>query len=215
MRFAGYKLDGMPSASIFIDGDVATGGGYIQNPQYADILGVIDTSGTNPKVATCQQAMNELTTVSATLASLPPTQTLGTIVVAPGNYDAEITVGSGRQVVNIDKIKLQTSPDEASELDITLDPATTVVVVNVAKGLAMAADTVIGVNGSYSVPVIFNFLPGAKLKLKADVGLYFPLLAPTASIKVPREFDALVGPLYTTRTVNIKGAEVDPYMSCP
>ncbi len=218
VRFKGYKLDKMPNAGVFIDGDVVTGGGLIQNPQYAEIDGVTDTSGTDPRVATCQQALSELTTASATLASLPPTQTLGTIVVPVGG-EASITVGPGRQVVNVDSITIKSgSYPYQSYLDIDLDPATTVLVVNIAKGLSIGEAGVVQVHPVAQVPVVFNFLPGATLKVKKYVDLYVTVLAPTANIKIsPYSDDDGFGDLYTTKTVNLKGADVYGYIggSCP
>jgi choice-of-anchor A domain-containing protein len=219
VRFKGPKLDRLPNPGVFVDGDVATGGGVVQNPQYAEVTGVTDTSGTHTRVAICQQALSELTTASATLASLAPTQTLGTLVVAPGN-SATITVGPGRQVVNIESIKLKSTTDEfgditGSELDFVLDPATSVLVVNVAKSFAVGAGAVVREPGG-DADVIFNLLPGAKLKLEKGTNFFGAVLAPTAKIRIPPYYDDdAFDAFYTTQAVRGKGANVYGYFQCP
>jgi choice-of-anchor A domain-containing protein len=223
VSFKGYKLDGIPNPGVYIGGNVVTGGGLVKNPQYASIGAATDMSGTNQKVATCQQAMSELATASAMLASLPPTQTLGAVVVAPDDT-ATITVGPGRQVVNIDSIKLKSRSAFGevlwSELDFVLDPATTVLVVNIAKGLSMGALGFVSVDPWDAPPrpggVIFNFLPGASMSLGAGADLQVSVLAPTTKIRaLAYGEDTGFGDLYTTKAVKLKGAYVPGYLACP
>jgi choice-of-anchor A domain-containing protein len=208
--FRGYKEDGLPSTSVFIDGDVATGGGTVKSLQYVEFGGGVDTTGAHPEVAICRQAVAELSAASATLASLSPTQVLTGIAVNPGQV-ATLGVGPGRQVVNVDTIVLDSSADEWSELDIVLDPATVVVVINVAKMLVLGAGSVVAVNGD--APVIFNLPPRARLKLKKEAFLGAPVLAPAAKINIPD--DAATDALFTTLAVKLKGASVESSLFCP
>lgn len=72
-----------PGIGVIVSGDVVTGGGLVRNPAAASILGVVDTSGTDPRLATCAQAISDMQSASTMLAALSPTRDLGDIHLRP------------------------------------------------------------------------------------------------------------------------------------
>ena len=58
-------------------GDVVTGGGLVRGLDNVTILGVVDESGTDPRVGTCAAAAVDMRAASDTLAALTPTASLG------------------------------------------------------------------------------------------------------------------------------------------
>ena len=93
--------------------------------------------------------------------------------------------------------------------------ATCSAVLLIAKGLNIGEASAVVVDPPGS-PVIFNFLPGAKLKLKKYVDLFVTVLAPATSIKISPYYDEDgFGALYTTKTVSLKAANVYGYLACP
>jgi cysteine-rich repeat protein len=208
--FKGYAFGGVPYPGVLVGGDVATGGGILKNLQYAQIAGVTDTSGAYPGVATCQEARGGLASASAMLSALAPTQVLGALVVEPGDI-ATIGVGPGREVVNVESITLKGNAEDWAELDVVLDPATDMLVINVAKSLRIGVGAALFVDGD--APVIVNLLPRATVKMGKEAQLGAPLLAPTAKIGIPD--GAWSDALYTTKAVNLRGAVVASSMDCP
>src|SRR5437870_3230360 len=96
---------------VFSSAATSRPGGVLKNLQYAQIAGATDTSGAHAGLAACLQARSSLTSASAMLASLAPTQVLAPLVVQPGDV-ATIAVGSGRQVVSIESITLSGNAEE-------------------------------------------------------------------------------------------------------
>src|SRR5262249_31750036 len=63
----GYIDYGYVYPGVLIDGNLLTGGGQITGGEYAEILGTTDTTGLDPGVADCRQALSDAATASATL----------------------------------------------------------------------------------------------------------------------------------------------------
>jgi hypothetical protein len=66
-----------------VGGDLITGGGSVAG-FIERVTGRVDTSGLDPAVAECQGAIADARTASATLAALPPTRSLGSVVIPVG-----------------------------------------------------------------------------------------------------------------------------------
>jgi hypothetical protein len=91
-----------------VDGTIATGGGLVKDiwqDHPLEVYGAIDTTGSNPGVAACAQAMADSVAASQALAALPPTQTLGRVDVKLGQeFDID---AHGGGVVNIEALRLE------------------------------------------------------------------------------------------------------------
>lgn len=107
---------------LAISGDLVTGGGRVVNLAPDIVFGTVDTSGLNPKLSPCRDALVALHTASNTLAALPATQTLGTVLV---KADQTYTIDArGGAVVQIDALTLtgrrRDSYGSCSEIGATL-----------------------------------------------------------------------------------------------
>lgn len=173
-----------------ITGDLITGGGQIKG--LVDVDGVIDTSGTNPEVARCRDALATMSQASAYFAALPPTRTLGNVHLGrrPSDYDGgdylELDLDPG-EVVNIDSLVTEgfsfrrdaqgnRSCDENNPPEIYLSggPA----VLNIDQ-LALGNCTKVYVDGD----ILFNIPgPGRYVSIGYEVYAY-NVLAPERTIK--------------------------------
>ena len=86
-------------------GVAATAGAFVSPLVFAD---QIDTSGTHPLLATCESAIAAAAEAAATLAALPATGSLGSVVLAPGE-NRTIELEDGVNVIDADKITLGAS----------------------------------------------------------------------------------------------------------
>ncbi len=87
-------------------GDIVTGGGRVVGPYDAGSPDdyAVDTTGTNPAVAECLEAMTDASALSDDLAGAAPTQVFGDIEVA-ANQESEITIHPN-DVVQINRLVL-------------------------------------------------------------------------------------------------------------
>jgi choice-of-anchor A domain-containing protein len=214
MTFMGPRVGGAPAPGAYVGGDVVTGGGLLRGPEFAQLDGAIDTSGTDGRVADCTQAMSDVAAASTTLKNIPPTQTLPAIVVEP-EEEASIPVGPGTQVINIPSITLKTGRVDgqpaASTLTFACDPNTTSLVINVANSVSLGNECEIIVDGDPLV-VLNLHSERARLKLGKFSSLGVPLLAPTA--KVTPGDESFTDALFTGESVKLKGTEVSSSLTC-
>lgn len=120
---------------VRISGDLITGGGVLKGEEWGNVLGVIDTSGTHPKLGECRQAMIDMRQAAATLSGLTSGEDLGTVVVPATTERVLSFTGSGVQVKNAVRLTLQGKKTPPLASTLVLDVADTVdaAVLNVAK----------------------------------------------------------------------------------
>src|SRR5207249_3999633 len=124
-------------AGVLVYGVLATGGGRVVGQIDAGSSGGIDTSGTNPKVASCRQAIADMQSASTMLANLPATQELGPVAVRGDTF--RIVAGPGVNVITTPLISLRSvsSPGyyyrQGGVLEIDTSPDTQSVVINAGK----------------------------------------------------------------------------------
>jgi len=100
-----------------VDGNVITGGGSVSgleflfdSPPYP-----VDTSGTNPRVADCEHAMDTIRDASARLAALTPTQVFGDVSIGLGE---KMTIDArGGAVIRMDSLRMASSPQKIYDYD--------------------------------------------------------------------------------------------------
>lgn len=213
----GYKYYGYPQPGVSVGGDIATGGGAIKGMDFALVTGITDTTGTHPRVASCQQAVVDAQAASATLKALAPAQDLGELIIEAGNSH-EIYAGPGVQVINATKIRLKSKKyygyPIGAALNINLSETTESVIVNVAEQLSVGKECNISVAGGDPSAVIINVHgPKAKVQIGKGASVDPAILAPTTrTLNVPQY--ATVGNLFGTK-IRIKGAEVVDALLCP
>src|SRR6185295_14360761 len=80
-RFASYRCNGVvDNPAVDVIYDVVTGGGVLANQEaMRTINGMVDTSGSDPRVGTCAQALLDMHTAATNLAALTPTRDLGAV----------------------------------------------------------------------------------------------------------------------------------------
>lgn len=101
-----------PFADANIVNFVITGGAGVSGVPYGQ-FDAIDTYGANPWVAWCQEAVDSLDGISAGLAALAPTLTLGNVVVGAGESFTIDVRGQGGAVVELASLVL--APTSAPE----------------------------------------------------------------------------------------------------
>jgi len=91
-----------------VDGTIATGGGLVKDiwqDHPLEVYGTIDTTGTNPGVAACTQAMADSMTASQALAALPATQTFGRVDIKL-NEEFELDAYGGA-VIDMEALRME------------------------------------------------------------------------------------------------------------
>lgn len=159
--------------TVLVSGVIATGGGSVFGPVTAN---AIDTTGTHPGIASCQQAVGDMLAASQTLAALPATQIFDTII-APVGEDLVVNAGPGVNVINVaGKVTAW------GNLRFVLAPATDAVVVN-AKTLFVSG--AVSVEGGDETKVVINLTGrGRAVLVKTDATVAPLLLAPERVVKV-------------------------------
>lgn len=216
VKFTGTTFYGLSYTGAYIAGDVATGGGTIKNANLVEVEGSIDTTGAHSSVPDCTQALSDSVAGSATLAALPPTQSLGDLIVNDGStYD--INVGSGEvSVIEIEKLivkplKVYGYP-YPSTISINLD-GTNSVIINVTKKLAIGSGCEILVNGGDVEDVIVNVAgTGPSVRIARDAVVTVPILAPLR--KIVAGANTSCTNLFADKLI-VKGALVSETMFCP
>jgi hypothetical protein len=177
-------------------GGIATGGGLVRDTwgyYPLELEGVIDTSGTAPALAQCEQAKSDAMAASQTLAAMTPSQTLGRIDVdADGYYDID-AYGGG--VINIEALRLEGRvlnvyygynekycDEDGAALYINANPGDQVIL-NVGQ---LKVGNCAYIEAPYNANVILN-VPGPGKKIQVGIqadGIEFPILAPERVIVV-------------------------------
>jgi len=126
------------SPGVRILGDLVTGGSLLKGPTVVQVNGMIDTSGTDPRVGTCAQALSDMHSASATLAALTPTRNLGAVRAEPlGEWSITLAADPGVNVWTASELTAPTRPrypsHDPTQIVIALDPATESVIINVDK----------------------------------------------------------------------------------
>lgn len=181
---------------IIIEGDLVTGGGRVtnQSPVPPEILGVVDSSGTNPRLDTCRQAQLDTRAASAALASLPPTQTFPAIKLK--GTSMTITAGPGKNVIYIDSIRLEADEfGNGGELFFDTSPTTESIVVNTRK--IRVGDFSFLTGPGDSVPGLFNVVTSSAVSLG--------YLAEVSTILAPR---SMIHGTYALSSSNLYGRQI-------
>lgn len=178
----GYSYPG-----VLVDEQVITGGGRVVGEVEVGVG--IDTTGTHPRLGSCQQAINDMQSASATLAALAPTQDLGRVSVRGETF--EINAGPGVNVIAATEIALRVKrvpPYEYPEpaiLQINLDPSTQAVIVNTPR-LRVRGECEIVVDYSGSEGKVILNVPGhgSTVAISLQGTVTVPILAPDRRVLV-------------------------------
>jgi hypothetical protein len=187
---------------------VATGGGAIAGDVQA---GVVDTTGTHPRLASCQQAITDMQSASATLAALTPTQDLGRVVVR--GEMRNIAVGPGVQVIAATSISLHSTGTyglgNSGVLRISADPGTQAVILNTSR-LTVGRDCALAFSGPSDTMIINVSGKGATVRI-ADTSYSEAILAPQRSVTVG--IDTTPSNIYA-QTIRVRGTDAEPSFTC-
>jgi hypothetical protein len=190
-----------PAASV---DRVITGGGKTKYTTDPNSVGVVDTSGTNPRVASCAAALAAAPVASAQLAALPPTQTFGAVVV-PANTIYHIDAHGGG-VVNFKSLALLSDATfGGASISIDAAPADNVVI-NVFGQLALGKGTFIDrAPSSFELTTVINVVGrGPAVTQGEGSSVFVPVLAPGRTVRMEGKASGF-GPAYT-RAVWAKAA---------
>lgn len=217
-----------PSAN-YVEGPIITGGGSVVGEiSPGDVQGPIDTSGADPAVADCNQALADARAASDAFAAMPPTRSLGSIdLLWDGNGDN--IQAAPNEVIQIDSIRLAGAPYGlggyynyhynsyislcaygGASLSISGGPA----VVNVSRldvGACAGIDT--------SSEILIN-VPGPGGSIRIAQGAYVPeLLAPYRTVVVKGTIDDQITGFgrQWVRRLKLTGFSGENYygMNCP
>jgi choice-of-anchor A domain-containing protein len=188
-KFAGYKYYGYPYPGSYIEGDLATAGGTLTGLGFTEVSGITDTTGAYPGISSCEGALVDAVSASATLAGLTPTQTLTDVSVSGGDTFT-ITGGAGVNVVNVNSIKVKPGRDSygyslPSTLELELPGPTDTMIVNIATSLQLGNASAIVIVGGTPERVILNVHGGIASKVKIggfEATIDPPILAPGAKL---------------------------------
>jgi len=161
-----------------IAGACVTGGGAVSSPSECDAG--TDASGSNPELATLQQASAAVSSFSSSLAALAGTQSLAAITVGTGGT-AAITGGAGANVVNVPSITA------GNKSTITINAgASETMVINIGSSTDPGSlqlgnhGSVILSGGITADRVVFNLVgSGATAQLGNDTVFNGTILAPS------------------------------------
>jgi hypothetical protein len=194
--------------SVEIDGTLITGGGTVIGP--ADDVRAVDTTGTSPRVARCQEASPDAAAASAAFAAVPPNETHLDIDLAAGE---ELTLQAGTPgsatigVVNVRSLRMHGRPDKLNggcEDFAVLNvrgPLSTVVNISGKVELGPCA----AIESVSSPPAILNVTgPGSQVRLGPQARVSASLLAPRRNVLLRRannngESPNRIGPLWARK----------------
>jgi choice-of-anchor A domain-containing protein len=178
--------------STFVQGDVFTGGTI---PVLVDttVTGEVgtDPTGTDPRLVSCRQAIDDMRAASSFLAGLAPTRSLGSIRLKPGGFlvlaaDPGVNVWSATEIQVSGPVP---PPYTSAGITIQLASGTESVIINTAK-LGMRGSSwiqVLGPDGfaGDASKVVFN-LPGRRpsVRVRGIARLDPILLAPERSVRL-------------------------------
>ena len=199
----------------YVIGAVITGGGAVRLPSHGYVQSV-DTSGTNPQLAACSDALAAATAASDALGALPPTRRLGKVVLKPGeNLDLQPAEG---EVIEIDSLSMGSIEDAREGCDYGDKFATFSVgsapgvVINIRGGLQLAGCMVAYSDSDTTIVNLPGSGSGVRIGRGADVSL--PILAPGRSVRVDgSRFESTVveAPIWA-RNIAISGDTTDIVM---
>jgi hypothetical protein len=183
VRFVALRDNrGTKRPGTLIDGDVITAGGSIEGSEWAGVNGVVDTSGSHPKLDLCRQAMVDAAHAASVLGNLPATEDLGNLTVLPFETHTLAFTGTSAQVKSAVGMRLM--PDDSL---LGFDVADTVdsAIVNVERSVYVGylAD-IDDVSLTFGHGKVLNFPRGGKVKVATLGGVGVTTLAPQARIKV-------------------------------
>jgi hypothetical protein len=210
-RFVTYDPQGIGTPGVRVPGVVATGGGSLDG---AVTAGSIDTTGTHPSIAACQQAVSDIQTASANLAALAPTQTLGKVVLRGETLD--LYVGPGVQVINAESITMRPKRLYAggfphfAEIMVHPQAGTEAVIINTGK-LSMGGDCAFYYSGSPKKMIVNVPGPGRTVKIALYNSIDVPILAPERTVKVGV---AVIANIYAGK-VMLRGSELYDVVGAP
>jgi len=186
VRFAPTKVFGETMIRISIAGDLITAGGSISGAESVVVGGVVDTSGTHPKLDLCRQAMIDAAQASATLGGLPAAEDLERIIAQPFEIITLDFTGSGAQVKRAISIKLKSEGSDRSELYLGMDETVDSAILNVDRSVSIGT---FGLLVPLVVPpdptkqgVLNISLPG-RVQVKTDGRILVTILAPQTRIR--------------------------------
>jgi hypothetical protein len=105
---------GSHGSDAFVRGDVVTGGGFVRGAT-PNSASSVDVSGTDPRVATCRQAIADVEHASQVLAALPPTHVYGDVVIDNGQT---FTIDArGGAVIKMDSLIMKGTRVTGNKLD--------------------------------------------------------------------------------------------------
>jgi hypothetical protein len=210
-----FLLKPTGTAAILINGharDIVTrGGGVLMRGPTASISGTIDTSGTDPRLDSCAQAIADAAAASALLAGLPPTRDLGSIRLR--NEHMVVAADPGVNVWTAAEIVIRApGPDGITNgLHVSFAPDTDAVIINVARLKVNGIGSGIYATGSGDETRLIVNLPGpgptAIVKGYGRVEGF--LLAPERKVHETADmFQIFAGQLH------VRGGDVTP-IACP
>ena len=218
IKFKAVKISGVVDPGTEVIGDVATGGSTVIGQDLAILDGgPPDTSGTHPLLASCNQAISDLTTNAGILAALTPDQSPLKILANNGS-DGPVVLdaGPGRTVISSPSVvvsprKVSGYP-EGSELTINMDADATLVVINTPK-LSVGTQCAITVSGPGADPsrVVLNVTSTKGVKIGKEASIDPVVLAMQSAVTVnpTAETSSIYG-----RKTTVRGAEVGGVLSC-
>jgi choice-of-anchor A domain-containing protein len=199
-----------------VAGDVVTGGGGVIQKTLATISGVIDTSGTDPRLASCAQAIADAAAASALLAALPPTRDLGSIRLRSDLVDIDNLVLHADPGVNVwtaTEIQVRAPyPDFiANGVHIVMAPDTDAVIINTSRLKLNGVGSGIYVSGIGEDSKLVVNVPGAgpTVVVKGYGEVEGFLLAPERTVRAT----AFMSPIFAGQ-LRLQGGTVDP-IACP
>lgn len=194
-----------------VGGTMATGGGVVIAPPGTAGIG-IDTSGTHPRLARCQESTADAAAASAAFAAVPPNETHLDLDIGPGE---EITLDAGAPgaatlgVVNVRSLRVHGTPDPdfgcSGYAEVAIQgPLSTVV--NVTGKIELGPCALVT---SDFGDVILNAVGEGQVRLGPGVEMFVGLLAPQRNVQVRRpnnysEQPHRIGPVWA-RKLTIAG----------
>ena len=206
VRFLSFRCDGqIANPAVYINFDLSTGGGVVLGEAAVQVNGMTDTSGAAPRVGTCAQALADMHSAAANLATLTPTRDLGSVRPDPnGSGSVQLTADPGVNVWTASDLTARTRKDfpgvDTTSIIIALDPATDSVIINVGKVNVMKYSE-ITVYGGDETKVLLNVASSVRNK-----GSIRPrILSPDGSVTMRGLNDAKA---IAARKVTVFGGDV-------
>jgi hypothetical protein len=200
---------GLRTQGVRITGDLITGGGSLYLEQWAQVHGVVDTTGMHPKLDACRQAMLDMRQAAETLGGLASGEHLGVIVVPTSDQQVVEFSGTGVQVKDAIRITLKgkKSPELGSTLILNVAAAVDSAVLNVSNVLKVGRNSSVLFGGMVPFRAIINVQGPRATILPKSADVEAPLLGPDATLTAKAATD--VCSLYG-RIVRVRGAAVAP-----